>query len=126
MFPFARVIRVQSSVGLVWGALLLLAPGVVLGLLGATTDAAGLVVARLAGGTWFALGATLTASWDSDDPAVRRRLAVLNGATSAAIAMTLFGGAVGGVTHGVMAWMAVVFFSVATVSWFGTLVNRAR
>lgn len=120
MFPFHRVVRVQSIVAVVWGSAMLLAPRLVVGLLGAETDAAGLLVARVAGGTWFGLGVTLTASWTAEDPEVRRRLAVANSAAYAGLAMALFGGVMGDVTHGFVAWMSVVFFTFASISWLGT------
>lgn len=119
MFPFRRVATTQAVAALVWGALLLLVPGFVIGLLGAQTDAAGLLMGRFGGGMLFALGATLWTTRDSADPDQRTRIAVANAAVDGSVALFLGLGFWSGVTSGPIGGMVVLLFSLNVVSWLG-------
>ena len=120
MFPFQRVVRTQGAAAVLWGLILVVWPGALFSLLGTTTDDAGLLMGRFAGGMLFALGVTLFAIRDTADPAVRRTVAIANGVTDLVMAVVLLLAAVFGITSGFMAWMIVFFFALNTVSWLAT------
>lgn len=120
MFPYRRVCTVQAAVAVIWGLILLIAPGFVIGLLGAETDAAGLLIGRFGGGILFALGGTLSALRDVTDPVLRRRVALANATCDAAVALALGLGFQAGTTSGFVGGMVVFFFGFNTISWLGT------
>ena len=125
MIPFRRVCTVQASAALIWGVLLLVLPGVVLGLLGVQADASELLVGRFGGGMMFALGATLWTVRDTTDEDQKTRVAVGNATCDAALALFLAEGFYSGSTSGFIGGMVVFFFALNTFSWLGTRIGAA-
>ena len=120
MFPFERVARMQGGAAVVWGLVLVIWPQALYLLLGASSDEAGHLMGRFAGGMMFALGVSILAVRSSQDIQIRRTVALANAATDLVMAAVLLLAAVAGTTSGVVAWMVVFFFLLNTVSWLGT------
>lgn len=120
MFPYQRVATIQGAAAVLWGLILLVWPQGLYLLLGASSDAAGHLMGRFAGGMMFALGVACLASRTSVDASLRRQIAIGNASADAVLAVVLLLAAMEGTTTGFVAWMVVFFFTMNTVSWLGT------
>jgi hypothetical protein len=116
MLDFRSTCVVQAVSALLAGAVLLVAPGVLLGLFGLAGPASTELLGRMFGGVLIALGATLIAARDLADPVARRWLLVGNAVCDAAITGFLALAVSGGLT-GPIGWVLVALFAINAISW---------
>lgn len=119
MLDFRKVATGQAWSAILWGIVLLIVPGLVLGMLQITADASVLILARLAGAMLFALGATLFVARNTEDEDQRTRTAFGNATADLAMVVVIGTGALTGVI-GPVGYGLTAVFAVNVLVWMAT------
>jgi len=122
MLDFRRVATLQGQAALAWGILLLALPSPVLRVLALQTDEGGLLLARMAGGMLFALGATLFVARDALPPDAKTRVALGNATCDLAMLIVFSTAAYTG-TVGPVGYMVSLMFGINAAAWVATRIG---
>ncbi len=116
MIDYRTVCRVHAASALGGGVLLLFVPHLLLGQFGLGGSFATTVLGRMLGAILFALGTSLLAAGEATDPALRRQVAIGNGACDLSITLFLTAACATGALPPA-AWLLVLLFAGNALSW---------